>query len=93
LELEIILIAQLLVSVDWDYDRFAESSDTKRLSGKYFTDPSIGKIINPATVVDRHGKIIMWYLPGLLVPHRVVRSAAPVQNILFLLTLRLGRVE
>jgi hypothetical protein len=28
----------------------------------------------------------MWYLPGLLIPARVVRYATPIQNPLFLLT-------
>jgi hypothetical protein len=53
----------------------------------------MGEITKPTTVVDRHGKFLVWYLPGLLLPHRVVSSTAPDQNILFLLTLWLARVE
>jgi hypothetical protein len=93
LESDIILNALLLVSVDWDYDRFAESSDKKRAGKTYFADPNIGKIRKPAIIVDRHGKIMMWYLPGLLLPRQVVCSIAPVQNLSFLLTLWLGRHE
>jgi hypothetical protein len=89
---EIILIAWLSVSINWDYDRFVESS-IKRSSGKFFEQAHLGRMTRPTTVLDMHGKILMWYLPGLLLPHRVVRSSAPVQNILFLLTLRSGRVE
>jgi hypothetical protein len=83
--LEIILINQLLVSVKWDYDRFAESKEGKRASGKYFEEVQMGMVAKPTMVVDTHGKIIMWYLPGLLLPQRVVSSTAPIPNILFLL--------
>ena len=66
-------IDQLSVPVDWDYDRFAESIK-KRESGKYFADHPLGFITKPATLVDKHGKILMWYLPDLLLPPRVVCS-------------------
>jgi hypothetical protein len=83
LELEVLLIVRLLVSVNWDYDRFAESERKRCSSGKYFPEVHMGKIIKLTTVVDMHGKILMWYLPGLLLPQRVVSSIAPVQNIFF----------
>jgi len=77
--LEFTLIDQLLVSVDWDYDRFGESGTAKRdLPGKYFAEVHMGKITKPTTIVDRHGKFLMWYLPGLLLPHRVVSFTASV---------------
>jgi hypothetical protein len=91
LELEIVLIAWFSVSVNWDYDRFSQS-ETKQ-SDKYFAKVEMGKITSPTTVVDVHGKILMWYLPDLLLSHRVVRSTDCVQNLLFLLTFWIGRLE
>ena len=44
----------------------------KRCSGKKFAQVYMGKITKPTTIVDMHGKILMWYLSGLLLPHRVV---------------------
>jgi hypothetical protein len=41
---------------------------------------SVGTVEKPRTLVDNDGKIFLWYLPGLLLPHRVVRSAVFVQN-------------
>lgn len=74
MKLEIILIDSLSVSVNWDYDRFAESGQQKRESGNFFPPTNLGTVTKPATVVDIHGKIILWYLPSLLLPYRVVRS-------------------
>jgi hypothetical protein len=79
--LEICLIAAWPVSVNWDYDRFAEADKKKRESGKYFADVHLGKIKSPTTLVDMHGKIFMWYFPSLLLPQRVVCSASPVQDL------------
>jgi hypothetical protein len=78
LKFEFILIDQLLVSTGWDYDRFSDSPGKREISGKYFADVPLGFIAKPTTVVDIHGKILMWYLPDLLLPHRVVRSIVPV---------------
>jgi hypothetical protein len=86
LELEIILIARLPAELEWDFDRYVKSKQ-KQKTEKYFTGANLGLIAKPTTVVDLHGKILMWYLPGLLLPHRVVRSTAPARNLSFLLTL------
>ena len=32
----------------------------------------MGKIDKPTTIVDRHGKILVWYLPDILHPGRTV---------------------
>jgi len=89
LELEII-IDWLPDKVEWDYERFADSTDVK-CSEKYVIPAKMGNVTEPTTVVDMHGKIFMWYLPGLLLPCRVVRFTTPVYNLLFLLlTLWLG---
>ncbi|KAN0105560.1 hypothetical protein V8E52_010911, partial [Russula decolorans] len=68
-----VIVAAFLnpISVNWDYDRFAESERKRCSSGKYFPKVHMGKIIKLTTVVDMHGKILVWYLPGLLLPQRV----------------------
>lgn len=53
----------------------------------------MGKITLPATVVDKQGKILMWYLPGLLLPHRVVRSSISVLNLFVLADFWTGGVK
>jgi hypothetical protein len=76
--------------INWDYDWFSElSRDKQNSSRKYFEKVQLETITKPTMLVDRNGKIFMWYLPGLLLPPRVVRSIAPVLNLLFLLTLQL----
>ena len=71
------MLNQLAVSVNLDYDRFAESAKKREEPGKYYNEVHLGLITKPATLVDMHGRIIMWYLPGLLLPHRVVRLQLP----------------
>jgi hypothetical protein len=71
--MEIILIGRFAAFANWDYDRFAEASDTKRANPSFFEKVDMGEVTKPATVVDKHGKILIWYLPGLLLSHRVVR--------------------
>ncbi len=80
--------------IDWDYKRFAEASaELRKEPGKYFAKVSIGFVDRPTTFVDNSGKIFLWHLPGLLLPPRVVRSAVPAQNPMFLLTLQSGTVK
>ncbi|KAG1764090.1 hypothetical protein EV702DRAFT_1051462 [Suillus placidus] len=38
---------------------------------KYFTTPSFGHITEPTTLVDKHGRILTWYLPEILMADRV----------------------
>lgn len=93
LELDIFLINWHSDTVEWDYERFADSSD-KMQSETYFKKVNMGNVTEPTTVVDVHGKIFMWYLPGLLLSHRVVCFTTSFQNLLFLLlTFWSGGVE
>jgi hypothetical protein len=39
---------------------------------KYFNNPQFGEFDEPATVLDRHGRIILWYLPLIFSLYRVV---------------------
>ncbi|KAG2355374.1 hypothetical protein BDR07DRAFT_1493293 [Suillus spraguei] len=69
--------------VNWDAERYGESvklsqpnheglptGEPERLR-KYFHETDLGKISEPATIVDRHGKILTIYLPNILSPSRV----------------------
>jgi hypothetical protein len=52
--------------------------------GNYFRDANLGKINVPAVVVDRHGHIMAWHLPGILTYARVVfpfNTTESVKNI------------
>jgi hypothetical protein len=89
--MEFVLIDCFSVPTEWDYDRYA-ISEKKRETEKYFSGPNLGFIDKPTTLVDMHGIIFLWYLPGLLVPGRVVCSA-PVISPLLLLTFWPGTVQ
>ena len=69
---------------EWDISRFAdrvkntkptanidESLEDARLA-KFFENPQFGYFEDPATILDRHGRIMMWILPRILSPYRVV---------------------
>ncbi|KAG1747785.1 uncharacterized protein EDB91DRAFT_1245272 [Suillus paluster] len=71
------------INVDWDVDRYADrvklsppnrdgsaTSELERLK-KYFSEAVLSKISTPATIVDRHGRILMVYLPNILSPARL----------------------
>jgi hypothetical protein len=47
------------------------SVEDKRLA-KYFKNPQFGEFDEPATVIDRHGRIILWYLPLIISVYRMV---------------------
>jgi hypothetical protein len=63
---------------DWDAQRYDASlpkkptgqneSDEQRLNIRYPVDDNYKDLLisEPTTVVDRHGKIVLWYLPGAL---------------------------
>jgi hypothetical protein len=69
---------------EWDVTRFADrvkntrphadgdgSGEDKRLA-KFFTCPEFGDMYEPSTILDRHGRIMVWYLPDIFAPCRVV---------------------
>lgn len=74
----------LSVQTDWDVERLADrvkntrpqsengtSVEDDRLA-KYFENPRFGEFNEPATMLDRHGRIILWYLPLIFSRYRVV---------------------
>lgn len=68
----------------WDADRLEEKAkDTREDEGEesasniklweYFEQVSLGEKEEPCVIVDCHGRILLWYLPGIL-KHRVVSA-------------------
>lgn len=53
------------VYLPFDAVEFARQSDKS-----LFEIPNIGLLDAPATIVDRAGRIVLWYLPDLL-PHNI----------------------
>ncbi|KAI6105234.1 hypothetical protein EDD16DRAFT_1524338 [Pisolithus croceorrhizus] len=56
---------------EWDIDRFAELKRNVEDKTKYFPYPQWGFISDPATILDVHGRVVVWYLPGIMSPARV----------------------
>ncbi|KAI6110756.1 hypothetical protein EV401DRAFT_2075672 [Pisolithus croceorrhizus] len=56
---------------EWDIDRFAEPKRNVRDKIKYLPYPQWGHISDPATILDVHGRVVVWYLPGIMSPARV----------------------
>ncbi|KIJ10451.1 hypothetical protein PAXINDRAFT_16536 [Paxillus involutus ATCC 200175] len=79
------------IYVNWDVDRYSEKAKCSPVKvdnearqaklGKFFELKDVGKMEEPCTIVDRHGRILLWYLPKLMYPSRV----AMVNNSLLLL--------
>lgn len=73
-----------LVHAHFDIDRLADKVKTTRVQdsrpddaaigqlSKFFTPTALGVVEMPSTVVDQHGRIILWHLPDIIAPHRVV---------------------
>lgn len=74
----------LAVTATFDIDRLAEKvKNTRAVDGdpdnmshdhlaKFFLITALGPIDCPCTVVDEHGRVIVWYLPDIIAPFRVV---------------------
>jgi hypothetical protein len=77
----------------WDVTRFAdnvkntkvketgESQSDQRLP-IYFPQAKFGKVVEPATILDLHGRVMVWALPGVLHPGRLVGNSleTPLYN-------------
>ncbi|KAI6117023.1 hypothetical protein EDD16DRAFT_1520223 [Pisolithus croceorrhizus] len=60
--------------MEWDIDRFAEPRPHSADKTKYFQYPQWGHISDPATVLDVHGRVMLWYLPGIISPDQVRKN-------------------
>jgi hypothetical protein len=66
------------VRLDLDADRLADNvkNSVEREDGrvaqsniklpKYFCLPNLGLITEPTTILDRFGRVLVWYLPGIM---------------------------
>jgi hypothetical protein len=61
-------LAHLVVYIPWDAEQyFSEQIKGKKDPSRVkFPNPHFGAFSEPLTVVDSRGRIILWYLPGLL---------------------------
>jgi hypothetical protein len=72
---------------EWDVTRFLEHAKLtkvneageeakadQKLNASYI-QPNFGELSEPATILDREGKVMVWALPGVLHPNRVVRQS------------------
>lgn len=72
------------MTADFDIDRLADKVKNARIKevdphnlsdehlSKFFSPTTLGVIDDPATVVDEHGRVILWFLPDIMAPFRVV---------------------
>ncbi|KAG2076590.1 hypothetical protein BDR04DRAFT_1114141 [Suillus decipiens] len=71
------------VQANWDVDQFADCAKVspnllnddgqqQHKLAKYFKAPLFSHITEPTTFIDKHGKILAWYLPDILVPDQMV---------------------
>jgi len=65
-----------LVAVEWDFDRFSQATKVgvkrKENLEVFFQMARLGKVDKPATIVDRHEKLLVWYLPNIFFPGHMV---------------------
>jgi hypothetical protein len=84
------LMVYILVQTEWDITRFADKvKNTKVDENKespadltlplHFPQAEFGKLTDPATILDLHGKVMVWALPGVLHPNRIVRNLTHVR--------------
>jgi len=75
----------LLGVAEWDVSRLSDRVKNRRPRtdadpaedsdlAKYFINPELGHLDEPCIVMDVHGHIILWYLPGIYALHRVVST-------------------
>ena len=78
----------MIVYIPWDAKEYYEEHikggrDKKRIK---FPNPQFGSFSSPLTVVDSKGRIVLWYLPGLLSDEEGV-------NLIFSITLKISPVR
>lgn len=61
-------MSNLLVNIPWDVEEYySVTVKGKKAKGKLaFPKLSLGAFSEPLTIVDAKGRIVLWYLPGLL---------------------------
>jgi hypothetical protein len=62
------ILTYIIVYIPWDAEQYYVEhvkgmGDPNRIK---FPNPELGSFSQPLTVVDSRGRIVLWYLPGLL---------------------------
>lgn len=75
------ILAYVLVYIPWDVEEYyleciKGKQDPSRMR---FPNPHFGSFSEPLTVVDIKGRIVLWYLPGLLSGQHQVFCFASIQ--------------
>lgn len=76
----------IVVQTKWDVTRFADRVKNTKVHGDrvaqadltlplYFQQAEFGDLVTPTTILDMHGKIMVWALPGILHPSRLVSNS------------------
>jgi hypothetical protein len=51
---------------------------------EYFEQAAFGDLTEPTTIMDMHGRVMVWALPGVLHPNRLVRSCTCLLDVLLI---------
>ena len=74
------------MQTEWDVTRFSEHAKLTKPTANgeeaeadqklnvFFKQPNFGELIEPTTILDRHGRVMVWALPGVLHANRLVRQ-------------------
>ena len=81
-DLSLLFVAYFLVNIPWDVEEYylecvKGKKDPKRIR---FPNPHFGMRSEPLTVVDSRGRIVLWYLPGLLSEHYQVSGVGSASS-------------
>jgi hypothetical protein len=80
------LIIYIIGKTDWDAVRFADSAKNTKVkkSGtegeadkslrRHFHKAHFKDLMEPTTILNCHGKVIVWALPGILHPNRLIST-------------------
>jgi hypothetical protein len=78
------VLMQLPGCTNWDVTRFADRVKNSKVTSdgsvseadgtlpEYFEQATFGDLTEPATILDMHGRVMVWALPGVMHPNRLV---------------------
>jgi hypothetical protein len=79
------VVNQVEVPIPWDvenyYDEHVKKGRDK--SRKRYPNPQLGKFSEPMTAVDTSGRIVLWYLPGMLSSNQKVKDLVSIPSFAF----------
>jgi hypothetical protein len=79
------VVNQVEVPIPWDvenyYDEHVKKGQDKKR--KRYPNPHLGTFSEPLTVVDTSGRIVLWYLPGMLSSNQKVKDLVSVPSFAF----------